>query len=49
MTLDLHQNFVSAQYLDNKWTEFHQIWDTCIKRLFGPPPPPPPPYEAKKK
>ena len=25
MALDLHQNFVSVQYLDNKWTEFYQI------------------------
>ena len=24
MALDLCQNFVSAQYLENKWTEFHQ-------------------------
>ena len=23
--LDLRQNFVSVQYLENKWTEFHQI------------------------
>ena len=22
---DLRQNFVSVQYLENKWTEFHQI------------------------
>ena len=25
MALDLCQNFVSLQYLENKWTEFHQI------------------------
>ena len=25
MALDLHQNFVSAQYLENKLTDFHQI------------------------
>ena len=25
MALDLRQNFVSAQYLENKWTEFFQI------------------------
>ena len=25
MVLDLCQNFVSVQYLGNKWTEFHQI------------------------
>ena len=25
MALDLSQKFVSAQYLENKWTEFHQI------------------------
>ena len=25
MALDLRQNFVSAQYLENKLTEFHQI------------------------
>ena len=25
MALDLRQMFVSAQYLENKWTEFHQI------------------------
>ena len=25
MTLDLRQNLVSVQYLENKWTEFHQI------------------------
>ena len=25
MALDLHQNLVSAQYLENKLTEFHQI------------------------
>ena len=25
MVLDLSQNFVSIQYLENKWTEFHQI------------------------
>ena len=25
MALDLRQNFVSVQYLQNKWTEFHQI------------------------
>ena len=25
MALDLHQNFSSAQYLENKWTDFHQI------------------------
>ena len=25
MALDLLQNFISAQYLENKWTEFHQI------------------------
>ena len=29
MALDLHQNFVSAQYLENILTEFHQI-DICI-------------------
>ena len=23
--LDLRQNFVSVQYYENKWTEFHQI------------------------
>ena len=25
MALDWQQNFVSAQYLDDKWIEFHQI------------------------
>ena len=25
MALDFRQNFVSNQYLENKWTEFHQI------------------------
>ena len=25
MALELRQNFVSVQYLENKWTEFHQI------------------------
>ena len=25
MALDLRQNFVSIQYLEKKWTEFHQI------------------------
>ena len=25
MALELHQNFVSCQYLENKWIEFHQI------------------------
>ena len=25
MALDLNQNFFSAQYLENKWTELHQI------------------------
>ena len=25
MALDLSQNFVSVQYIENKWTEFHQI------------------------
>ena len=25
MALDLRQNIVSAQYLENKWTELHQI------------------------
>ena len=29
MALDLSQKFVSAQYLENKWTEFHQIF-ICI-------------------
>ena len=29
MALDLHQNFVSAQYLENKWLEFHQLY-ICI-------------------
>ena len=24
MAVDLSQNFVSVQYLENKWTEFHQ-------------------------
>ena len=24
MALDLHQSFVSAQYLENKWTDFYQ-------------------------
>ena len=24
MTLDLYQNFISAQYLENIWIEFHQ-------------------------
>ena len=28
MALDLHQNFISAQYIENKLTEFHQI--LCI-------------------
>ena len=26
MALDLSQNFVSAQYLENKLTDFHQIY-----------------------
>ena len=30
MALDLRQNFVSAQYLENKLTEFHQIFILCI-------------------
>ena len=25
MALDLRQNFLSVQYLEKKWTEFHQI------------------------
>ena len=25
MALERHQNFGSAQYLENKWIEFHQI------------------------
>ena len=30
MALDLHHIFVSTQYLENKWTEFHQILYICI-------------------
>ena len=30
MTVDLSQNFVSVQYLENKWTEFHQTFDITI-------------------
>ena len=29
MVLDLRQNFVSAQYLENKWTDFHHFY-ICI-------------------
>ena len=30
MALDLCQNLVSAQYLENKLTDFHQIIYICI-------------------
>ena len=37
MALDLRQNLVSAQYLENELTDFHQIlecihlaWDCCM-------------------
>ena len=34
MALDLYQNFVSAQYLENKWIEFHQILYMQIMHLY---------------
>ena len=37
MALDWSQNLVSAQYLENKWTEFHQILTRSIfaRSRFG--------------
>ena len=33
MTLDWYQNFVSAQYLDNKWINITKLGDNCIQNL----------------
>ena len=35
IALDLRQNFISAQYLENKWTDFHQtLYDYLIDKIY---------------
>ena len=34
MALDLCQNFVSAQYLENKWTDFDHTIHNCIDKIY---------------
>ena len=35
MALDLHQNFFSTQCLENKWTEFYQIYVGIVTHRFS--------------